>query len=728
MKERSLQRCPTFFRFQDRGNWRRRVETRDAFLHEEVVFLLKSLWRISNRCLVVLLCAFLSLSFSVPKMAWAALEQIPPDVSVEDLVKPSVVQVRAGATATFRFADRAWPVAVGGTATGVIVSPDGAIVTSSRIVEVLNRDKMAVRRALAERFFNDVQKQVGHRLSEGERAYIAERTTLMEDVKLYRQVVLPSGDKLDFEVLWIGTPVPEMLLPKDPVASRPVWDPHVTTNNDEGTDDKSPPIPSGKSPANPNNTTNANAKEFDPVQEIAVLKIPGQNMPSVLFNGAAGLDGKADATILGYPGNAEASALLSTPTVADISLTSGKLAPARSGKMNKDYGPLLDIEATISPAAAGGPVIASDGKIVGLAGRTAKGPGVYPLINTQAMVNALNKAHISNQASESTRLYASALSMYGQGYTSKAISLFEQLLQANPKHVHAQHILAEARQRQQAGDDKIYWPDYLVALILGTLGVGGIAGGGMYAWLRHKQISLWSLWPFNKIARGEPGVDGAVFESRVLESHIPDEVAVNKMVSQAGAPEVQEEIYQDNVIEETQEVTQQVAAWEDNKAETQAEIQVLEEEVAITQNNAEEAEGKPRDSISDGQPAFEAVHSSVEIGEPVIEFLSGSLMGQTFTIPKEGLLIGRDPSLCQIILDEAVISKQHVFIGPDPFEPDALIVTDKGSTNGTFLGSPDNPRLDGTHRLQDGNTVYLGQQVSFVLRLRLKAAASQCKR
>ena len=66
--------------------------------------------------------------------------------------------------------------------------------------------------------------------------------------------------------------------------------------------------------------------------------------------------------------------------------------------------------------------------------------------------------------------------------------------------------------------------------------------------------------------------------------------------------------------------------------------------------------------------------------------LEGPAAGQHFPIGG-GVLIGREPSQAQVIVQDGQVSATHVWIGP---AGGRLVARDVGSTNGTFL----NGRMD----------------------------------
>ena len=100
-----------------------------------------------------------------------------------------------------------------------------------------------------------------------------------------------------------------------------------------------------------------------------------------------------------------------------------------------------------------------------------------------------------------------------------------------------------------------------------------------------------------------------------------------------------------------------------------------------------------------------------ERGYGSVQITSGSMSGKRFPITKTGLLIGTDPSKCQICVNEDTISHEHAWIVP---VDNSVVVIDRGSTNGTYINSPDSPRVSKVG-LQNGDRVYLGKKGSVVL-------------
>ncbi len=91
-----------------------------------------------------------------------------------------------------------------------------------------------------------------------------------------------------------------------------------------------------------------------------------------------------------------------------------------------------------------------------------------------------------------------------------------------------------------------------------------------------------------------------------------------------------------------------------------------------------------------------------------LQCVSGPLAGQRFTIPKQGLLIGRDSSKCQVVLSEDDVSKEHAWVLP---LDGSVMLIDHGSTNGVFVNSMDSPRVSKVP-LKNGDRILIGRSAA----------------
>jgi len=88
-----------------------------------------------------------------------------------------------------------------------------------------------------------------------------------------------------------------------------------------------------------------------------------------------------------------------------------------------------------------------------------------------------------------------------------------------------------------------------------------------------------------------------------------------------------------------------------------------------------------------------------------IQFTSGALSGRTFKVDKQGLWIGRDPK-CAVVLADDTVSGEHAWIVP---VDGAVMLIDKGSSNGTYVNSTDSPRVSKIG-LKNGDRIFLGKK------------------
>jgi len=94
-----------------------------------------------------------------------------------------------------------------------------------------------------------------------------------------------------------------------------------------------------------------------------------------------------------------------------------------------------------------------------------------------------------------------------------------------------------------------------------------------------------------------------------------------------------------------------------------------------------------------------------------VQITAGALSGKRFNVTKSGLLIGKDPAKCQIVVTDDTISHEHAWIVP---VDNSVVVIDRGSTNGTYINSVESPRVSKVG-LQNGDRVFLGKKGSVVL-------------
>lgn len=92
----------------------------------------------------------------------------------------------------------------------------------------------------------------------------------------------------------------------------------------------------------------------------------------------------------------------------------------------------------------------------------------------------------------------------------------------------------------------------------------------------------------------------------------------------------------------------------------------------------------------------------------VLRGVTGKYAGQSFDLLKGKVVIGRDPAACNIVFDKNApgISGRHCQVDYDQNE-DCFIITDLGSSYGTFLGNGKKLAANVAEKLSAGDTFYL---------------------
>ena len=110
----------------------------------------------------------------------------------------------------------------------------------------------------------------------------------------------------------------------------------------------------------------------------------------------------------------------------------------------------------------------------------------------------------------------------------------------------------------------------------------------------------------------------------------------------------------------------------------------------------------------------------VEFGQSSVSIhcYAGELKGNTIPVPAQGIVIGRDPAKCQIVLSSNELSRTHVSIIPDRANPHSIVVRDMQSTNGIFQQVLDArqvsrwERINGSAVLGSGKRFRIGKGVA----------------
>ena len=91
---------------------------------------------------------------------------------------------------------------------------------------------------------------------------------------------------------------------------------------------------------------------------------------------------------------------------------------------------------------------------------------------------------------------------------------------------------------------------------------------------------------------------------------------------------------------------------------------------------------------------------------------TGGQLGKCYPIGEKGLVIGREPSQCEIVIPDSNVSRVHAWV---TLEKNEAVVIDRGSTNGTFVN---NSKVEKS-KLKSGDVIQLGQKCPTTLIFKL---------
>jgi hypothetical protein len=349
---------------------------------------------------ILLIICLLAMQIS----SFAATKEWSSEEKLSKVTKPAVVRVWAFYWGTWNVGGIRINSFYGGFGSGAFVHPDGYIVTNAHVVETYNHTEKQRWQNLALDFVKTLITRYGL-TKEQAIALVTTGTARLESINTVFMVVTPGGEELPFDLKEIGSPAGE----KD-----------------------------GK--------------------DVAIIKVEGRNFPTLRLGDSDKIRTGERIFVAGYPGDADLGSWGNRKSQLEWSWAPGSISSDR--KATAQGSPLIQVNAEgVKPGNSGGPVLNSDGQIIGLLTfGTAGGP--HWAMATRTVQEYIRKAGISNETSLTDTAYKDGLNFYWQGYYSKAVVKFEEVRRLYPKHSEADALVAECQNNITQGNDNRYWPDY----------------------------------------------------------------------------------------------------------------------------------------------------------------------------------------------------------------------------------------------------------------------------
>jgi len=393
-------------------------------------------------------------------------------------------------------------------------------------------------------------------------------------------------------------------------------------------------------------------------KDVSIIKIELKNAPTLKIGDSDKIQLQDHVTVVGYPGAADTfdSGILDKKSSLEASITDGKLS---AKKNTADGAPILQISAPATHGNSGGPVLSDAGEVIGLLtfrGDTVNGQevsGFAFVVPTSTALEFVKTAGTTNQQGLADQRYREGLELYWDGYYSQAIVKLEEVKRLFPQHSEVSKLITDSQQKIAEGKER-------GSMLPWIIGGGGLLlvivvllGGGL--------ILLIVIMKKKK----KPATAGAPTASAPVPAAAPLSPGQTLPAGYGIHPP------------------------------------------SLAGIGTGQSSLPPVGGGADKTQVVGAIGglNTAPVGYGSVVCTSGPLAGQRFEIRPEGLYIGRDGTLSQIVINDSRVSKRHVWIGP---RSGRVAVVDQGSTNGTFLNQAGSQRITEVI-LNPGDTVIVSE-------------------
>ncbi len=595
-------------------------------------------------------------------VAWVATAaaQPSPQQKIAMQAKPSVVRVWGAYVATYTVLGDKVQQAIGGTGTGFFITPDGYIATNAHVVSDIHGGDEAAEKALYKALLKDLErvyaKQIEKMSDEDVRRLLS--AIKLVDIEKRAYVVLPNGDRLDYEIKEYGKPG------------------------------------SGR--------------------DAAIIKVNTENAPTLPLGDSTRTQIADQIVVLGYPGVADMKVLLDEKSLLQASITDGAISSIKKATTGEA---ILQISAPITHGNSGGPALDLKGNVVGLAtfGNESEIQGFNFLVATATLKELVKAAKIDPKQSETNKLWMEGLNLYWTDHYTAAITKFQEVEASYPQHSEASMMIRQATTAKKEGKEKKDEGGN-TGLIVGLV-IGGIVvlGGLAFVLMRKKKGPAphpHAMHP-HAHAMQPPHMQGHMQPQHMqqpphMQQHHgmqPPHMQPPHMQQGGFPPPPGQQMY--GRVPPAQPPPsgfappQQMSAMPGQGAPGGMPGAPVAKTMAIAPGAA------PAGGIA--ATAF----GSLSLGS--LTATRGLLSGQRFAITATGIIVGRQPGVAHVLVNDHRASGKHVWIG---IEQGRLVAIDQGTTNGTYVNDVARGRIT-RHELRDGDVVIVGDPDCLTLQVKL---------
>lgn len=544
----------------------------------------------------VRLCVFALALAAAPAFSVFGQEAPSSGQKLALYTKPAVVRIYGAWIATFRFNNRNWPEAIGGTGSGFFISPDGYVATNAHVVQVIHDGEDKAKELLAQEVIKDIvttyKAEFAKMTQDQARKVLA--NVEMGEIKKLNFVILPNGERAAYDIKAYGAPIGE-----------------------------------GK--------------------DCAVIKIPTKNAPTLVIGDSQKVQIQDRVYVIGYPGVADVNGLLDEKSQLEASITDGAISAV---KTTADGDQVIQVSAPITHGNSGGPAVNERGEVVGLAtfGNVKEVQGFNFLVASSTLAEFVRQAGAAPGSSETDREWHTALDLFWDARYTAAIEKLQEVESLFPGQVEAKKLEDQARDLKRAGKER---KSGAIWLVVAGLAVVVLAGAALVLMRKNK------------------GGGGAVAR--------PVGAQPSQPVLQSGP------------------LVQPMGGQPMGQPMGQGRLQIPPT-IAVAGSS---------------QPVPKTMFAEGRVGS--LTCTRGKLAGQRFTLTPEGVLIGRQPGVAHIVVNDGRASGEHVWL---KWEEGKLFAIDQGTTNGTFLNDMKRGRISRAE-LKDGDVVIVADPECLSLSVKL---------
>lgn len=377
--------------------------------------------------------------------------------------------------------------------------------------------------------------------------------------------------------------------------------------------------------------------------DVAIIKVETKDAPNLMVADSDKVLIQDKVLAIGYPGAADMQGLLDDKSQLEATINEGAVSAIKRTSAGE---PIIQISASITHGNSGGPTINDHGEVIGLSTFGSRGEvqGFNFIVGSATVKKFLAEAKVNTDLSQTTKTWKKGLDEMWAGDLDEAIVDFEEVLTLFPTHSEAPRMLKAARalKKEGKGNPPKAKPDDTMAPASAPPQGGGGSGAGVAVAVILVLVGL---------------VGGVIVFMRRKKTAPPPRPHGMHPPQQHGAPQMPAPM--------------------------------------MVPGRGPQASGN--------QPIAATAFGSMTVG--VLTCTRGRLQGQRFSLTTQGLLIGRQPGIAQIVIDDPRSSGKHVWIG---YEGGQLVAIDQGTTNGTFVNDVRFGRISKAI-LKDGDTVIVSE-------------------